>query len=434
MVITLVIVIASSYAWLSMSTSPSVAGLQIQIGSNTILVAPDVATVVDGKTVHYPGNFSETLNFSKQKSYEYLNELTELSLVSTADGINWYLPTFSEDDNVSQNGVEDFSNFLLDDKLLYANLKELPADDSVRGGYALMDFWVVSPNDCRLRISVGESEGGSFLVSLPQAILMDDGSYALDMSNDLLAACARVGLLANTQTITDLSMNKYLQSSSYDSRYRSLKGVYQEKGEGWNYYPAQFTIYEPNADFHHKDGAYLLSADGMNYRVCENGSYARTMPIGNVNGVPQTVDVTRNVVAQTRTKWLPATDSEYQIEQIFQAFIRGESSPQIETLTNKFYTKYLGYQCGTYLEKGRFIKNTATLSKALDIDGVVDDEVFSALNTAGATDDVVIVDLEKNIPQRLRMFVWIEGQDADCGNLVSGGGLLLSLELAGGNE
>lgn len=433
-VITLVIVITSSYAWLTMSSNPSAAGLQIRIGSNSILVAPDIATVSDGKTLHYPGTFSDTLNFSKHKSYEYLNNLTELALVSTADGINWYLPANTEIGGTKPGGEKDYSNFLLDNKLLYANLEQLPDDDSVHGGYALVDFWVVSPSDCRLRISTGDSNGGSFLVSLPKVIETGENAFGLDMSNQLLGACARVGFLANTQKVTDISMDKYVKSGNYDSKYRYLKGVYQEKGETWNYYPAQFTIYEPNADFHHENGAYTLSSDGMNYRVCENGSYVKTKPIGNVGGVAKEVDITRNIAAQTRTSWTMATESEYRIEQIFQAFLKGEKSLLLDTLSGKFYKKYLGYQCGMYMQKGKFIKSTENLTKAFDLDGVVSSERFNLLNTAGATDDIVIVDLEKNVPQRIRMFVWIEGQDVDCQSLTSGGSLLLSLELAGGNE
>lgn len=422
LIITLVVVISSSYAWFSMSTTPSAAGMHIQIGSNTIKIAPDITSVVDGEKIHYPGTFSETLNFSKEKSYEYLNDLTKLSLVSTADGINWYLPNAS-----------DTSDFILDEKLEFANLKELPADKSVHGGYVQMDFWVVSPMDCQLRISDGDTSGGSFLVNLPKIVETDDQSYALDVSNDLLASCARVGFLANPQAVKDSSMNEYVKAANYDSKHRSLKGIYQEKGETWNYYPSQFTIYEPNADYH-KEGTQTLSKDGMNYRVCENGSYVRTMPIGNVNGAPQPVDITRNVSVQKRTKWLSANDSELQIEQIFQAFLRGEKDFDINNLTNEFYTKYLGYQCGTYVEKGEFIKKTDSINKAMDSEGVVDSENVNQLSTAGATDDVVIVDLEKNVPQRIRMFIWIEGQDVDCSSLSVGGSFLLSLELSGGNE
>ncbi len=433
-VVTLVIVITSSYAWFSMSTTPSTTGLQIKIGSNTILVAPDIATEVDGQKLHYPGSFSDTLNFSKHKSYEYLNNLTDLALVSTADGINWYLPTTTDGDSTNQGIKNEFSNFLLDDRLLYSNLEQLPDDDSVHGGYALVDFWVVSPKDCKLRISMGDSNGGSFLMSLPKVVEEGESGYGLDMSNELLGACARVGFLANTQKVTDLSMDKYVKSGAYNSHYRYLKGVYQEKGESWNYYPMQFTIYEPNADFHHSDGAYTLSSDGMNYRLCDNGSYVKTMPIGNVNGNPQAVDITRNHTIQTRTEWLRATQSEYQIEQIFQTFLFGEKSLEIDKLSGKFYKNYLGYQCGTYMQKGQFIKSTDNLTKAFDLDGVVSSERFKLLNTAGATDDIVIVDLEKNVPQRIRMFVWIEGQDVDCQSLESGGSILLSLELAGGND
>ena len=79
-VIALVVVVASSYAWLSLSAAPSVSGLQINIGGkNTILIAPDVTKTVEGEKVHYPGAFSDTLNFSKVAGYEYLRELVELA-------------------------------------------------------------------------------------------------------------------------------------------------------------------------------------------------------------------------------------------------------------------------------------------------------------------------------------------------------------------
>ena len=115
-------------------------------------------------------------------------------------------------------------------------------------------------------------------------------------------------------------------------------------------------------------------------------------------------------------------------------FLFGEKSLELDKLSGKFYKNYLGYQCGTYMQKGQFIKSTDNLTKAFDLDGVVSSERFKLLNTAGATDDIVIVDLEKNVPQRIRMFVWIEGQDVDCQSLESGGSILLSLELAGGND
>lgn len=438
-VVALVVVVASSYAWFSLSDTPSVAGVQVNVGgSNTIKIAPDITDVTDEGTVHYPGEFSDSLNVSNESAYAYLQDIVSLSLVSTADGIHWYFPTYYDSSDGETSGTQgtlrDISEFLLDDTLAYANLEELPTDDAVAGGYAMVDFWVVSPQYCRLRVSVGEGSGGSYLVSLPELAIDGNGDPVLNMADASLSACARVGFLANTQTVTNFSMSAYADSAHYDPLYRSLKGIYQEKGEHWNHYPAQFTIYEPNADYHSTDGVYTLARDGMNYRLCENGSYVRTTPIGNVNGLAQLIDVTERTTVQTATEWLSANGSEAMIQQIFQTYLRGVSSPDTTNLMDGFYRGYLGYQCGTYVQKGSFIKSTGNLIRAIDDDGVVEPDLFGALTTAGASDDVMIVELEKNVPQRLRMFVWIEGQDVDCSDVTVGGGLLLNLELAASTD
>ena len=59
---------------------------------------------------------------------------------------------------------------------------------------------------------------------------------------------------------------------------------------------------------------------------------------------------------------------------------------------------------------------------------------FAGLLTAGAADDVVIAELQRNVPQRIRMFVWVEGQDVDCASVIAASGLMLRLELAGSSH
>ena len=426
-VITLVIVVASSYAWLNMSTAPSVAGLQINIGSkNTILIAPDIQRSVDGATVHYPGAFSETLNFSRANGYDYVQELVPLSPVSTADGIHWYFPRYTESGQTSEE-----EPYLADATLQYGNATVLPDDDAVSGGYAYVDFWIVSPSRCNLRVSAGDGDGGSYMVGLPYPTEDENGEYTLDFSAERLADYARVGFLVNDQKITDSSMNEYVHSDVYNEHYSKLKGVYQEKGAEWNSYPARFTIYEPNADSHGEDGAYLLSKDGLEYVHCPDGGYAATYPLGEVNGVVEPVDVSTRVTAQRSTEWLKANDTEYRLEQMFGTYLYGTSETDMYKLADEFYRGYLGYQCGTLLDKGAFIENTDNLMRAADKNGVVAPQTLDQLSTAGATDDVVIIELEKNVPQRIRMFVWIEGQDVDCTANKTSGGLLLNLELAG---
>ena len=66
--------------------------------------------------------------------------------------------------------------------------------------------------------------------------------------------------------------------------------------------------------------------------------------------------------------------------------------------------------------------------------GVVDAEKLSVLPAAGATDDAYMIRLEKNVPQRIRMFVWLEGQDVDCASSAFADSLVLGLELAGGSN
>ena len=79
---------------------------------------------------------------------------------------------------------------------------------------------------------------------------------------------------------------------------------------------------------------------------------------------------------------------------------------------------------------GDFVRNTHSLYAAAET-GAAGDVYWN--NMAGATDDTCIVKLEKNIPQRIRLFIWIEGEDADCtkGELLSS--FAMQLELAGSN-
>ena len=101
-------VVAASYAWLVLSKSPEVSGIQVTIGGgNTILVAADLTQTVDGVTYHYPDAFQDTLNFGAHESYEFLAALDGLTPVSTADGINWFLPSYydSTDDEVKEGRI-----------------------------------------------------------------------------------------------------------------------------------------------------------------------------------------------------------------------------------------------------------------------------------------------------------------------------------------
>ena len=430
LVLAVSMVVLTSYAWFVLSGNPEVAGIQVSIGgSNTILIAPDMMLEADGQVYHYPGRFSDKLQFAHHESYAYLKTLGGLTPVSTADGIHWFLPAYYDysDEEVRQGKafsgqLKDVSDFWLDQDLSHGNLPAEEEELIQKGSYIYLDFWVVSPAaDYTLRVSMGDEKGGSFLMDLMQPVQTDSG-YAL--SNDAAngAGAVRIGFLANDSKVTDNTMLYYQNSDYYQQQYTSLRGFYMEPHMGSMVSDAnRFTIYEPNGDLH---------PNGM----AESGSYVITEPLGFVNQVATPVSVQENLTVQLSSGWKPAqTGNETMIEQIFQAAVRGMDTQNMDLgkISADFYDRYLQGQLSAYVDKGSFVKRTADLYAYSQI---LLPEQLGQLDTAGATDDVYIIQLEKNIPQRIRLFVWLEGQDVDCVNEISASSFLLSLELAGGSE
>jgi len=427
-------VIVTTYAWITLSDSPVAEGIQITIGgSGTIMIAPDTTEQVDGVTVHYPGLFQEYINFTQWDSYDYLQNLAGLSPVSTADGRNWFIPTYysSSDPEVIAGDavigqIKPTSAYKKDSTLSYANLPASQMETAKEGSYIYLDFWVVSPGkDCQLRISAGDNfdHTGSFLLGLPRVEKTEDG-YHLVYGSDRVAASARIGFLANTGTVTDNSMQYYARSAYYSSQYTSLRGYYEEPGMYSNdMLGDRFTIYEPNGDLH-PETVYNSLGDEI-----RDGQYAFTKPVGK-DGIP--VSIRDRLTVQLRNQWMENEDG-LCLDPLFQASIVGRTliGTTAAELEQEFYYSYLQQQTSTYLSRGRFLPNTGALYESEGT--VISNEQLQSLGTAGATEDVIIVELEKNVPQRIRMFIWLEGQDQDCIGFSDSVPFTIGLELAGGN-
>lgn len=420
------LVLMTTYAWLTLSTSPAVSGIQMSIGDNTLLVAADMTETSNGVTYHYPGEFSDTLNFSQHQSYQYLRSLGGMRPVSTADGINWFMPPGEEDsqDDLIQVTLSDgvAASFKLDNTLANANMTADQVEDNSEGHYVYLDFWVVAPaGNYTLRVSTGEDSSGSFLIDLPEAAKNDDGSYVLQDPDGGVSAIARVGFLVNDQKIEDDTMLHYVNSAQYNNRYKALRGNYSEAGTRASDNSYRFTIYEPNGDYH--PGSTAL-----------NGAYVATMPIGlteNADAAPAAVNMLTAV--QKYSSWMLSADGlERRINQSFQAFMINKdfSGSDEETVTSAFYDSLQG-QISSYINKGEFIR------KSTELGDYVSAEILDALDGDdynGASEDVYIIKLERNIPQRIRMFIWLEGQDMDCTNNTGVSSFALNIELAGGSE
>lgn len=434
LVLAVTVTVVASYAWLTLSESPSVQGIQIAIGGgNTILLAADVVESENGVEYHYPGAFSDTLNFSQYEAYDFLSELGGLAPVSTADGVNWFLPDYygEEDEAVlsgeAQRGqIKPAVEFMRENDLTHANLTATEKELIAQGSYVCLDFWVVSPNaDYQLRVSVGDDGTGSFLIGLMEPVQVDTNGDGIEDALTLAApaagtaSSARVGFLANEQRLGSEDVLRYLRSADYNNQYDVLKGAYSQKGEGATEGENRFTIYEPNA---------LLHADEE-----QNGTYLVTNPLGVVDGVVQQVDVSGRVSVQGNNTWLLNADQSGPfVEQVFQTAFAGQEFRDLiqRDLMGEFYGEYLQQQVAPYVHAADFVKSTSNLYR-FESQGTVSAENVEAVGFAGATDDVYIVKLEKNTPQRIRMFVWLEGLDSDSVNIAEASGFALNLELAG---
>ena len=431
LVLLFAVVGASSYAWMILSSNPAATGIQVAIGGgNTVLIAPDIREVAqDGTVYHYPGRFSDKMNFSQQPAYEYLRQLGNLNPVSTANGVDWILPTYyeSSDPEVEQglvpNGtIKDIDRFLVDSELRYANLPANDGEAIEKGHYIYLDFWVVSPaNAYKLRVSTGvnELDGGSFVIDLPTPVSSGRG-YTLQEPEAGAAAAVRVGFLANDLLLMDDSAAKYRQSPAYDSRFSQLKGLYQEPNTGTAYLDAnRFTIYEPNGDYH----PLLPRIDG---------TYVETKVLALLDGRIVENRTRDSLTVQAKSTWTVPSGSEVSaLEQRFQTalFAGTWDDLSVEKMADRFYDQYLQGQIAPYVKKGGFVWNTDNLYAQLGAG-----EASLSGEQSGATDDAVIIELERNVPQRIRMFIWLEGQDVDCVEQIASTRFGVNIELACGDE
>ncbi len=422
LLLSVTVLIMSSYAWMVLSSNPAATGIQVIIGGgNTILIAPNI----EDSGYNYPGYFSDKLNFGTNPAYDYLDEIGGLTPVSTTNGIDWFMPAYySGSDAEVQSGkvmsgvLKDVSEFKADSELSHANLSSDEKDMISEGNYIYLDFWVVSPSgNYTLRVSTGDedSNGGSFVADLPEATETAE-SYTLSEPEGSAAAAIRIGFLANDSQLTDDTMNRYQASSYVDKRYTALKGIYSEPDSGTAYLSSdRFMVYEPNGDSHPEHPEI-------------DGSYVQTKPLGYENGtITEIEDFWDHLSVQLSGEWVLAKNEEDTVlEQKFQTALLSWSN--LEDLTEKeisdrFYKEYLQSQISPYYRKGNFVGNSSNLR--------VPTENLDKIFDAGATENTYIVELEPNKPQRIRMFIWLEGQDIDCVDGIDASRFAVNIELAG---
>lgn len=161
-----------------------------------------------------------------------------------------------------------------------------------------------------------------------------------------------------------------------------------------------FLIYEPNG------------TDG-------GGTYKVTTP---QSAAEETGDISGHLTVQQTSQWKP--------ESLNNAFTQFAASAGTDLLNmealavaRQFYTKALRGQYRPYVTSGQFYQRAADLYENAENAPI-----------SGAATDGVILRLKANEPQRIRLFAWLEGQDADCINDAQNALLGIHLELAGSDQ
>lgn len=418
LLLSVTMVVSVTYAWTTLSKNPVASGIQVTVGGgNTIMLAADVAkTLEDGTVVHYPAEFS-----NGKLKFDNIQGFTGLSPVSSADGLNWILAEYDE----NTGNIKDISEFTVDNTLSAAN------NSDGNGKYVYLDFWIVSPgSEYSVHISTDQKTGeGSFVMELPEVVEGNTTSgYTLSDTRGMISASARVGFLVNNSTVTNENdMLSYIAGGAYDERYKSLKGVYQEKGDApQSSEQYTFTVYEPNALLHPLADTKI-------------GDYYITYPLSYNSelGICET-DIGGHVAIQANSNFV-TTENGLLLEDILQTALVEKKIQSADEARTVLFNDRLQWQISSYITSGLFFKNASNIYSLADRHGKVEASIIDGNDVvakAGAADDVVITKLERNVPQRIRMFIWIEGQDIDCVNdsCVPKTGFAINLELSGATK
>ena len=267
-------------------------------------------------------------------------------------------------------GMEGPTAFTEDENLAHANLPAEQAAAAQEGSYYYMDFWVSAPENFNLRLAAGDSKSA--------------GSYALTLP---LPQKSAEGVWTLSYDDAGLAAQKCL-------RLGFLTGLDSDEG-------TSFLIYEPNGT----DGG--------------TGTYTVTTP---QSAAGETGDISGHLTVQQTSQWKSGS-----LDNAFAQFAESADTDLLNmealAVARQFYTKALGGQYRPYVTSGQFYQRAADLY-----------ENAASAATSGAAADGVILRLKANEPQRIRLFVWLEGQDADCINDAQNALLGIHLELAGSDQ
>ncbi len=424
LLMSVVLLATASFAWFTISSNPEISGMQVRLFTDEALLVS-----ADGET------FSQYIDLSEEFKY-----YAPLKPISTANGKDWFIATYNDDGTLAE-----LSEFTHDNTNRYGNVwvydqasktdtgktdangnpiytyTQLTGDAytqaNERGYYVYCTFWLKTELDEGCRVTLSAPTQGNSNIEQWEKDQNIYGSYVL----------GNYELRQDEQGQDNVA---YLDNNAQNAmRVGFMTGAVGSE---------RFVIYEPNADKRSSldkpdpskdgNGNYVYgfelqtevptepptpSGDGTPtetetpevagpiYSNYKDNMYIPTKPIGLVGTTISTVNIPNdNLIIQKSSSWNEAA--------LRQALIDKRAPGANEVA-----------------EFGRFIKYNTDFNTS--------DGTPTTFNDSDMTDlasSTIIVDLEKDVAQQVTMFIWIEGQDADCWNDIASGSFVVNLEFA----
>ncbi len=419
-----VLLVTASMAWFTLSTAPEITGIQVSLyAKHSLLVSRDGT------------NFSQSINIS-----DAFEGLAPLKPVSTANGIDWFMPAYTAD------GMLDLENFRLATLEDNANvsIKNLIGNELFeaenRGYFVYTDFYLATDLEEGCTVSLSVPKGSELLDQWEK----DQGlygsyalaNYAIDKHNQVATidnnaqTALRIGfLIKETDKDGNPTTRFVIYEPNADQRSDpALKPFDPNPAEGsvWNeYYVSGFQLL-PNANYVAVEGMSPLDPNNPKFLNYIRNSYIPTYPIGWVEKKEEVENedgTTTEIV--TQVPGLVTLDHENLLIQF-----AGQWNDQAV----REVIREGGIPNSNHVSMfGRFIKNNLDVLGKLNQHGIYD---FNSTVTTDLASGNFIVNLpppdeEGNlVGVEIRMFIWLEGQDADCWNDIASGSFLVNLEFA----
>ncbi len=359
----------ATYAWYTISTNPEIKGIHLQLGTSGTLKS----------------SLDEDEGFNE---YTEITELFEnympLRPVSTFDGITWFIPAY---DSMGALVLEDFYPYTIkDEEFKYHNVYAYQVDEN---GNLIYEDEELIPYEEKEYLNI--SEDAYFLYGDFYLLNTDDVDVNVVLSTPLKKVEDEVWYGSYVVTYYDdehgsnYNDDKLGTFSYYNTAVTSIRlGFMTWDDDEDEDSKTNFMIYEPNADLR-SDKEKPEDEDGY---VIDFTKGKDDLPVGVLQTSPVSKIDNDNVIID-----------EINYKDLFDEY----QSRVIRQLASNWKNKPSSY---------------ASISNNINIGSFVD------------AIDKPIVRIKAGEVKKVRLFIWVEGQDIDCWNDIAGGGLWINLEFA----